>query len=88
VNLADRKKKLDRAKGFITSGKKKDTRKQETVTAREKNPADKSYATYYLPRDLIRKIRWEAIKETDSGRPSHVVERILEDYFKKLIEKD
>jgi len=83
VNLADRKKKLDKAKGFITSGKNKDTQKPETGTAREKNSADKSYATYYLPRELIKKIRLEAIKETDSGRPSHIVERILEDYFSK-----
>lgn len=83
MNLADRKKKLDKAKGFISSGKKEEKKKQKTGTAVEKNPADKCYATYYLPKELIKKIRMEAIKETDSGRPSHIVERILEDYFSK-----
>jgi hypothetical protein len=82
MNIADRKKKLEKAKGFIGGGKAVAGEPKKTSKPdRKKSSANKAYATYYLPKSLIKKVRQEAVNETESGRPSHVVEQILETYF-------
>jgi hypothetical protein len=86
MNIAERKKQLEEANDFINSGKKtgvnrKADRKPVRAKDNDQQSNEKKYLNCYLPTVLIRKIRIEAARITETGHPSHLVQRILEDYF-------
>lgn len=89
MDLKDRQNQLKKAKGFIkqvapkqeTPDEKKTPVKKSPSRARKSDNVKKKYATWYLPLELIQKVRVEAAKTTDSGRPAHLVEKILSEYF-------
>lgn len=94
MNLKDRQEKLNKANAFIKGGKPIE-REQELKTVKKqeapkpanaerkskKESVKKKYATYYLPLELIQKVRVEAARTMDSGRGAHIVQRALEQYF-------
>lgn len=77
--LAD---KMQKAQSFIEKSGPEKTEESVSVKSGDKvaTKPGKKYASYYLDRDLVKRIKVEAAM--DEVQPAHLVERVMWEYFK------